>query len=534
MISVLRLNVLQRTSAESARRTYLLPLLFLVIGLVPSFIFSRPDLAVKNEDSFEYITGSQSILKTGHYLALSGRPQKVFPPGYALAITPFALFSDPIQAAKIVSWLSSGISVLLLFLIASEWFGSRIAAVSALFFALLPIRVWLSQAAQSEPLYVMLILLAVWITVRTRSPRALPAAAVGAILGYAYLTRPEAIILMTIVGLSLLVMFVRTRTDKKPLLAFITAVLLVVVPYVLWLSFQAGHFVLTGKGRGEIGRGIARLEGKPDVLMRRLSDDDSDIVIATTTPSLKETVVHTARNLQLLKDLVLANTGMQPFAGALILLGFLEAIRRMFLGKLWSAAILQLFFVLHLILYSPFWIEERLMYASSPALCIWMAVGAATIFKLMKGESGDSLRWRAFSLATAGVLIAMVSASNVLKLHSTNITDEKTAASKQMAQSIAERADLRNEGVIGEYPAISFFAGTRHEWIPYCDLNQLRRFARKNNASLVVVSEHETPTPATQRLLAGNYSSSEAQLITKTQFGNQDLQVFRLSPIADK
>lgn len=534
MVSVLRVNILQRASAESARRAYLLPALFLVIGLAPPLIFPRPDLAVKNEDSFEYITGSQSILQTGHYVALSGRPQTVFPPGYPLAIVPFAFFTDPLQAARIVSWLSSGISVLLLFLVAREWFGPKIGFVSALLFALLPIRVWLSQSAQSESLYVMLLLLAVWITVRTKSAGALPAAAVGAILGYAYLTRPEAIILITLLALGMAVSFVKTRKNSKPLLAYIAALMIVVLPYVLWLSFQAGHFVLTGKGRGEIGRGIARLEGKRDVLMRRLSEDGSAIVIATTSPSLKETVVHIVRNLQLLKDLVLTNSGWQPFAGGLILLGFLEAVRRVLQGGLWSAAILQLAFVLHLVLYSPFWIEERLMYASSPALCAWMAVGAATIFKVMKRGSGDSRRWRLFSLATAGVLIAVVLASYIFKLHSTNITDEKTRASKQMAQVIAERADLRKEGVIGEYPGIAFFAQTRHEWLPDCDLSQLRRFASINHASLVALSEHDAPTPATESLLAGRYSPEDVEFVARVRFGNQDLQMFRLSPIASK
>jgi 4-amino-4-deoxy-L-arabinose transferase-like glycosyltransferase len=534
MTSVVGLSFVQRARVESVRRTYLLPAVFVLAGLLAPLVFARAELVVRNEDSFEYITGSQSILQAHHYLALSGRPQTVFPPGYSLAIVPFALLFKPILAAKIVSWLSSGVSVLLVFLIGREWFGTRISVLAALLFSLFPLRVWLSQTAQSESLYVMLLLLAIWMTIRIKAARPASAAAVGAIVGWAYLTRPEAVILIVILGLLFLVSSIRTRRNFKSFLAYTAAVLVIVVPYVLWLSFHAGAFVVTGKGRGEIGRGIARLEGKSDVLMRRLSNDDSAIVIATTSPGLRETVVHTARDLELLKKLVLSNSGVQPIAAGFILLGLLEIFRSVIQGGLWSFGLLQLFFVSHLVLYSPFWIEERLLYASSPALCLWMAVGIATVFKLMTRESSESRRSQLFAMTMISILTAAILGSYALKLRSTRITDEKTGASQEMALLILQRPDLREQGVIGEYPGISFFAGTRHEWMPYCDLDQLRRFGSINHASLIAFSEQDARTPATERLLAGNYAAEDAQFVARVRFGSQDLQMFSLSPIASK
>lgn len=529
MINALELNVWQRARTEGLKRTYVLPAAFLLIGLLVPFFFARPEMAVRNQDSFEYITGSQSILHGQGYLAMSGRPQTVFPPGYSLTIVPFALFLDSIQAAKAVSLIASAVSVLLLFLIARDWFGTRVGVLSALLFAFLPVRVWLSQAAQSESLYVMLLLLAIWITVRTKISRVVPAAAVGVVVGWAYLTRPEAVILMAILTIFLLVSFVRTRENAKPLFVFVAAFFAIVLPYILWLSFQTGNFVLTGKGRGEIGRGIARFEGKPDVLMRRLANDDSAIVIATTSPGIKETVVHAVRNLGVLKRLVLTETGVEPIAGGFLLIGLLEVARRLFKGGVWLFGLLQLFFILHLVLYVPFWIEGRLIYAGSAALTVWMAIGAFAIFKFVTRTS-ESRRLKVFGMTVVGTLAVLLMTSYVFRLSSTTITDEQGTASQQLVQVIAQRPELAGQGIIGEYPGAAFMTAAHHEWMPYCDLEQLRRFATSKRAALVAFSDRDMLTPATQKLVDGDYAASEAEMLATLRSGNQNLYLFRLMP----
>ena len=527
------LSVWQRAVRNSVKRTYVLPALFLVIGLSLPVVFRSSDLVLKNEDSFEYITGGQSILHGGGYLGLSGRPQTLFPPGYPFAIALAATFFDPVQAARTVSWLSSGLSVLLLFLIAKEWFGTPIATLSALLFAFLPVRVWLAQEALSESLYVMLLLLAVLVATRIRTSRMLPVVGLGLILGWAYLTRPEAVILIGVLGFSKLARFIRNRKEGKYIAAYALGLMVVILPYVLWLSIHAGHFVLTGKGQGEIGRGMARLQGKPDVLKRILSQDDSTILMARTSPGLGEFIVHVGRNLEQMKNLTLVNMGVQPIAGGLLLLGLLEVFKKVLQGGLWHFGLLQLFFLLHLVLYSPFWVEERLMYAGSAALCIWMAVGAIALFTWIKHGWEDLARSRIFALVTVVTLVAVIVASFAWKLHSTRITDDKTRASQEMARTVKEFSVKGNGAVIGEYPGIAFFAGLHHEWMPYCDLDQLRRFASLNKAPLVAFSERDTLTPATARLLSGNYGPEDAQLLAKVHYGNQDFQMFRLSPIVD-
>ena len=533
MIDSLRMSVWQRVLGESVRRAYVLPALFLLIGLSLPDVFRSPDLVLKNEDSFEYITGGRSILQGVGYLGLSGRPQTVSPPGYPLAIGLAATFSDPIKAAKTVSWLSSGLSVLLLFLIARDWFGTSVATVSALIFSFLPLRVWLAQAALSESLYVMLLLLAVLVAIRTRTSRMLPALGLGLILGWAYLARPEAMILIGVLGFSMLVRFVRSRKEGRYIAAYALGLMVVILPYVLWLSIQTGHFVVTGKGGGEIGRGIARFQGKQDVLMRTLSKDDSAISITRTSPGFREFIVHVARDLEQLKNLVLVNIGVQPIASVLLLLGLLEVFKRVLQGGLWYFGLLQIFFVLHLLLYTPFWVEQRLMYASSPALCVWMAVGAGALFKWIRQGWEESARSRTFALATVVTLVVAIVGSFAWKLRSTNITDDKTHASQEMARLVTQTSEQGNAGIIGDYPGVAFFAGIHHEWMPYCDLDQLRRFASINHAPLIAFSDRDTLTPATAELLAGNYDPEKSQFLGRVRYGSQDLRMFRLLPLVD-
>lgn len=514
------------------KRNYVLPLACLLAGLLLPVMFAQSDLGLKNEDSFEYVTGGLSLLRGNGYKALSGRTQTVFPPGFPLTIAAGAAFlSDGVRSAKAVSWLSSGISVLLVFLLARRWFGTPQALVAALFFATIPLRVWLAQQALSESLYVMLILLALWMFSESR--RITQSIGLGLVLGWAYLTRPEAMILILILLSIMLARFVRTPEGGRHMVACIAGLIIVILPYVLWLSIQVGHFAITGKAGGEVAHGMQRVQGKRDVEMRTLSKDDSAIVIEAASPGLRELILHCVRNLGPLKNSLLVNTGVQPIAGGLLLLGLLEVFKRALQGRLWQFLLLQLFFALHLLLYLPFWIDSRFLYPGMVALCVWMAVGAIALFKWIREGWEEPGRATAFAGVTVTIFVLSIVGSFAGKLHSTRIIDDKTRASQEMARTLNQLPVRSIGGVIGEYPGIAFFAGIHHQWMPYCDLDQLRRFASLNNAPFVAFSESETLTPATAKLLSGNYGPGEAQLLAKVHYGNQDFQMFVLSPVVD-
>ena len=59
-------------------------------------------------DSFRYLAGADSILKTGRYLDLDGRPQQVWPPGLSLLYAAVARVTatDPLDAVRTVNLVS--------------------------------------------------------------------------------------------------------------------------------------------------------------------------------------------------------------------------------------------------------------------------------------------------------------------------------------------------------------------------------------------------------------------------------------------
>src|SRR6266567_309236 len=509
MIESGQMTVFQRAFKSGEVRSYLLPALFLVIGVATPAIFRNSNLVLKGEDSFEYVTGGKSIAQGLGYLGMNGKTQVLFPPGFPLTIAAGATFYDPVKVARTVSWLSSGLSVVLLFLIARRWFGTMIAAISALFFAFLPVRVWLAQEALSESLYLMLLLLSVWLAVRIESKRVLPLFALGLVVGYAYITRPEALILIAILAAVILMKSVGSRREAKCLVAYALGLVVVVLPYVLWLSFQVGHFAITGKGNGEVAHGMARVQGRQDVEIRSLNQDDSRVTVRGSSPGFQNLIRHFAGNLEQLKNSILLNTGVQPIAGGLLFLGLIEVFRKVFQERLWQLGLLQLLFVLQLVLYTPFWIEQRFLLSGSPALCAWMAIGAIALLEWMRRGWKDSTRSTTFAVVVVIILALANVGSFAWKLHSTNIADDKTHASQEMAQILRQFPGQSGEAVIGDYPGVAYFAGIHHEWMPTCDLSDLRRFAALNHAHLVAFSEADAPTPATQKLLAGNFAPGE-------------------------
>jgi 4-amino-4-deoxy-L-arabinose transferase-like glycosyltransferase len=502
-------------------------IMFLLLGLAVPFIFHNSDLTLKGEDSFEYIYGAQSLLQGHGYLAMNGGSQVIFPPGFPIAISVVGTVFNVITAARIVCLLASAISVVLVFFIARRWFGQATAVISAGLFAFLPVRVWLAQEALSESLYVALLLFGIWLVSSSLSSRLPGLFVLGLSAGYAFITRPEALI--AIVGFTAVIAIRAKRKVLKPVFVYAFGLALVIVPYTAWLSGQLGHFAISGKGNNEIIRGIERLDGRQDLELRVLNNESANVTWAAgRRPSTRELAAHMARNAQQLKNLVLANIGVEPIAGALLLLGILAALKRIAKERSWEIAVLQLVLLGHLLIYIPFFTEQRFMYSSAALFCMWMALGATTLFEWLK--EGTQRQAPALATTLAGFLLLAIVASFAWRLRSTNIIDSKTHASIQLA-AVVRQISGDKAGVIGDYPAVAYFAGVRHEWIPYCDLAELRRFAALKHAPLIAISEQDSATPATSKLLSGDYSMQEAERLGSVSFANQDLQLFRLLPM---
>jgi len=479
---------------------------FVAMAVATSLAFPQPKLALRNADAFEYLRGAETLLRDKAYLGLHGGPQTLFPPGYSLAIAGMSsVCRDPVRAALLVSLLAGALSCWLLFGLVRRWYGFPTAACATGMYVLLPIRVWLSQSVLSESLMVFLVLLGVWI-LEQRSWRPMRRGLCsGVVFGAAVLTRPEAMI--AALGLMAVpqVHRFRERANRRLSVSLGLGLMLLLVPYMIWVHGQTGRWSITGK-TGNVRLGMARHAVGAEVEWRRLGEDGKTIEVAAPRVTPARMAIHYARNAWHLKERMFANFGVEPLAEGLILLGLLALLRRALWGHEMRQGLVIGVLLLPLAVFPLFWTEDRFLVQIAPAMSICMALGAGSLSRLLRGSTTRGAvilgRWAA-SLCMAGIL-----ASYVLRLHTVSLPPQDTASASEVARVIIHAAKSQNPAVVGEHPAVAYFSGARHIWLPYSELTALLAYARAHEAEFLVLSPLDSPTPSTTAILAGQLPAS--------------------------
>jgi hypothetical protein len=201
-------------------------------------------------DGAGYAVLGWSLASGQGYRALDhpGRPRHAhFPPGYPIALAAlWSVTGRSVVAAHVFSWACTTAAVVL----AWRWFRAlyprRIALALGLALAINWTWVRIGGEIRSEPLYLLLGQLAVWLA--TRSGRR----GLGVVLGAATLTRHVGIALALAIGIDL---GVRHRWRAAVTMALVMAAML--VPWVIWMAvIGQGTQVGLVPGRG-LGRVVA-------------------------------------------------------------------------------------------------------------------------------------------------------------------------------------------------------------------------------------------------------------------------------------
>ncbi|MBK9713252.1 MAG: glycosyltransferase family 39 protein [Kouleothrix sp.] len=500
-----------------------------------TLVFMRPALALKYIDAFEYLSAATALFDGRGLLALSGQAQTIFPPGYPLAIVASMLVvRDPVKAAVFVSLLSSSLSLALTFSLLRRWQGALIASIATALFALMPLRVWMAQSALSESLTLASLLLAVWAYTRQQWSPGIRGIVVGLALGWAYLTRPEALLIAA--GMLVLATIQARRGKQAWTFIIVTAAVLccIVMPYVVWLHAQTGAWTLSGK-TGNFAIAAVRAHASQDVEWRRLNGDRSAIVAAAPMLTLRDMAAHYLSNLRIERDRILANIGVEPFAGMLLVWGLLGVLRRAAQRRDGEQVALLLILLAPLAVFPLLWIEDRFLIQAAPILTLGVATGVAECVAWLQHAWKDTWRRAHFWSAFIGVAcITAIGSSYILRSYTTTFSEDATRASREIAALISAQAPGRSsEAVIGEYPGVAYFAGLRQEWLPSDDLSAVRQYATQKHVRFLVCSPQDVQTPATARLLAGDFSTKEARLIGSVRAGEIELLVYQLVPWAE-
>jgi 4-amino-4-deoxy-L-arabinose transferase-like glycosyltransferase len=202
----------------------------------------------------EYARIAESLLKHGTYLGLFEGPELVFPPFFPILLALGAPFAGSVDGAtRLVPCLAGVLLVPAMFALARLVYGPRVALGAAALTALHPLLIDLSSVALSEGTYLLLMVMSLYWGLRSLDSGK-PAHSVwcGAMIGLAYLTRPEAFFYPFVVLAAALATdrrgpaFVRRFALRA--LCLLAPIVVLMAPYVAYLSVHMGSLRFEGKG----------------------------------------------------------------------------------------------------------------------------------------------------------------------------------------------------------------------------------------------------------------------------------------------
>jgi 4-amino-4-deoxy-L-arabinose transferase-like glycosyltransferase len=163
-------------------------------------------------------------------------PTAAHPPLYPTLLAGLSVLGfDGVLAHRALGTLLGGGTIVLIALIGRRVGGERVGLVAALVAALYPLLVAADGAPMSESLYGLLIAGCLLVALRLREGRSTAfAAALGALIGLAALTRSEALLLVVLLGLPL------TWRSWRAVVALLVACVIVLAPWTIrnWSAFD--------------------------------------------------------------------------------------------------------------------------------------------------------------------------------------------------------------------------------------------------------------------------------------------------------
>jgi 4-amino-4-deoxy-L-arabinose transferase-like glycosyltransferase len=201
----------------------------------------------------EYMRAAENVAHGAGYVGIRGTTLFIFPPLYSLLIAPVVLLSGHGESAGIaVSLIAGSLFVVPIYLTGDLLYGRRAAFFSGVFAVTLPFAVDVSTIVLTDTLFLTLIAWALFFalrTIRTAGPRT--AIAWGIVLGLAYCTRPEALVIAAalLVGAVIAMFLRRTPAQRILMTAAVTVAALAVtaLPYIAFLSLHAHHLQIEAK-----------------------------------------------------------------------------------------------------------------------------------------------------------------------------------------------------------------------------------------------------------------------------------------------
>jgi 4-amino-4-deoxy-L-arabinose transferase-like glycosyltransferase len=158
------------------------------------------------------------VLANGQgFVDFAGQPSAHWPPGYPAMLAPlYRLTDNSLLAARLLNVAAGSLIVVLVYLLGRKVFDRRIGLIAAGLLAVFPGQVFATSLIMTEPLFTLLFVLILTVTVYTVLGEGRPwqAALIGLLIGGATLVRGEALLLAAIIPV---LIFARRRSRQGAL-----------------------------------------------------------------------------------------------------------------------------------------------------------------------------------------------------------------------------------------------------------------------------------------------------------------------------
>jgi 4-amino-4-deoxy-L-arabinose transferase-like glycosyltransferase len=236
------------TPDRAARGSQLFLAAAVIVALVLRVVWARGHAAAIDQEGAEYARIAQNLLAGRGYVGIFGNgPALAFPPLYPILIAATSLlFGSVATAAHALNILFGAALVIPMHHLARDLYGGKTARVVSGLVGFHPILIAGAAATNAEGIHLTILMTALlWLNRWWTGQERRAAIATGALLGLAYLVRPEALGIALAVGAMVLLTRAgdrdRTRTGRSAL-ALAGSFALIVAPYAAYLSWTTGQF----------------------------------------------------------------------------------------------------------------------------------------------------------------------------------------------------------------------------------------------------------------------------------------------------
>jgi 4-amino-4-deoxy-L-arabinose transferase-like glycosyltransferase len=499
------------TARQPSFRTLWTPLaiLALSVALRVGWAATGPKV-IESEGSYYARVGENLVAGRGYLGLRENGTQLLYPPLYPLAIAAgVELGMRSEAAARLVSLLAGIALPLIVFAVASRLYGRRAGACAGTLAAAHPLLVVLSSSVLSESLYLTLSLAGLAFSIRlVSSGTRASALGAGAAFGLAYLTRPEAMLLVVLVGAGVLLACRdrwRPALRRVVLLGAVFAVF--ALPYVAFLHRETGQLRFEAKTADGIAYSLRRAAGEPlgkiyfgvdrDLKETGLGNTSNLELIRSTHASLAARARMTVANGKMNLARLLGGLGGLafggPFFGALVALGLF--------GTAWSRRRLdeELPLVaavgLTLVTFTAWsYFHDRFLFPLLLPAVVWAGYGLDLAGGWMRVSL---LNWRASPRLATGLGLAAPALALVLSCGTSAIgvrdVDELSDAwsalrfERPLAEELGHGAAPGHSRIADSRATIAFYAGAVLVPLAWSDeVTALRYFDAKQVDYLVI------------------------------------------------